>query len=184
MDDTPHGGPHRYRGAGRSGRALLPDGLELLQHAATGRRNVCHADALQLPLAALQREPEHRHGYPARPHLGSDAHRHLDRQPDGTHLLLRLHEGRTGLPALLCLSVALHHVHAGAGGSHEHLPDVPLLGAGGCIVLSAHRILLYQTCRHRRFEESVHRDALRRPGLPHRYPGVWLLCRHLYIHPH
>ena len=32
-----------------------------------------------------------RHGYPAGPHLGDDAHCHLDSLADGTHLLLRLH---------------------------------------------------------------------------------------------
>lgn len=45
---------------------------------------------------------------------------------------------------------SLHHVYAGPGGCYEHLPDVSLLGARGCVLVLAHRILLSEArCRTR-----------------------------------
>ena len=64
--------------------------------------------------------------------LQVDARGHFYRQFDGTHLFLRLYEGRTWIPALLCVPFALYHVHVGFGRSHQHLPDVRILGIGRC----------------------------------------------------
>ena len=51
------------------------------------------------------------------------------------------------IPALLRLPVSLHNVNAGLGSGHQHLPDVYVLGVGGCIILPAHRILLsFEAC--------------------------------------
>ena len=75
----------------------------------------------------------------------------------GTHILFRLHEGRTRFPALLRLPVALHHVHARTGSGYEYLPDVSFLGVGGRVLLSADWFLLYETGSYCRFEESIYR---------------------------
>ena len=40
-------------------------------------------------------------------------------------------KGERGLPALLCLPVALHDEHDGTGRGDQHFPDVPLLGLVG-----------------------------------------------------
>lgn len=48
-----------------------------------------------------------------------------------------------------CFPEPFHNVDARVGGSHQYFPNVSILGIGGCIVLFAHRILLYQTGSHR-----------------------------------
>ena len=75
-----------------------------------------------------------------RPYFGDDVNCHLHCVADGTHLLFRLHERRKRLSALLCFPEPFHNVDARVGGSHQHFPDVSILGIGGCIVLFAHRI--------------------------------------------
>ena len=109
-------------------------------------------------MAAFHRKPQYRHGYPTRPDFGYDARGHQYRFAAGTHILFRLHEGRTRFPALLRLPVALHHVHARTGSSNEYLPDVSVLGVGGRVLLSADWFLLYEAGGYCRFEEGVYRD--------------------------
>ena len=83
-------------------------------------------------MVTIHRYIEHQHGHPARPDFGDDARGNFYRQLDGTHLFLRLHEGRARIPTLLRFPLALYHVHVGFGRSHQHLPDVRILGIGRC----------------------------------------------------
>ena len=67
--------------------------------------------------------------------------------PISVMMLIVISTGREGIPALLRLPVSLHNVNAGLGSGHQHLPDVYVLGVGGCIILPAHRILLsFEAC--------------------------------------
>ncbi len=134
-------------------------------------------------MAALHRKPQHRHGHSARPDFGHDARGHQHRFAAGTHILFRLHEGRTRFPALLRLPITLHHVHARTGSCNEHLPDVSFLGVGGRILLSADWLLLYEARSHCRFEESVYCYPFCRPGVPYRHPCLWILCRYIHLQP-
>ena len=75
----------------------------------------------------------------------------------------------------------LYHVHVGSGGGYQYLPDVSVLGIGGCFVLLAHRFLLYETVCCCCKQESVHCYPFCRPGFPDRYPYLRLLCRNLHL---
>ena len=57
-----------------------------------------------------------------------------------------MHGGKR-FPALLRLPFPFQFLDAGSRGSHEHLPDVHFLGAGGCFLLPVDRFLLHETGR-------------------------------------
>ena len=85
--------------------------------------------------------------YPVGSYQCDDADCDLYGITDGSYLLIRLYAWREGIPALLRFPVSLHDVNAGLGSGHQHLPDVYVLGVGGCIILPAHRILLsFEAC--------------------------------------
>ena len=99
---------------------------------------------VELPVAAVHRVAAHRHGHHARPYLGDDACGYLHGVAHGAYLFVRIYEGRTRIPALLCFPLAVHFLNARTGGGYEYLPDVRVLGACGSFVLSVDRFLLHQ----------------------------------------
>lgn len=117
--------------------AELLHGVRILHGRTRCRRGVPDADSVEYGLVADQPYAAYRHGHPAGPDFGDDARGDLDRLADGACLLAGLHEGRTGFPALLRLSVAVYDEHDGACGGDQYFPDVPILGAGGRQLLSA-----------------------------------------------
>ena len=83
-------------------------------------------------MVTINRYIEHQHGQFVGPDFGHDARGYFYRQFDGTHLFLRLYEGRTWIPALLCIPFALYHDQVGLGRSNQHLPDVCFQGIARC----------------------------------------------------
>ena len=71
--------------------------------------------------------------------------------------------------------------YAGLGSGYQYLPDVSVLGVGGCFVLSAYRFLLYEAICCCCKQKGVYCHPFCRPGFPDRYPRLRLLCRNLYF---
>ncbi len=96
---------------------------------ATGRRNFCHTDTLQLHVASFYRNFTLRPGYPTRSHIRNDVDCHIYCITNGTYLLLRLDERRSRFPTLLRFPVPVYNVNAGIGRCNKYLPDVSLFGS-------------------------------------------------------
>ena len=109
-------------------------------------------------MAAFHRKPQYRHGYPTRPDFGYDARGHQYRFAAGTHILFRLHEGRTRFPAYYAFLSLFTMSMLGLVVATNYLPDVSVLGVGGRVLLSADWFLLYEAGGYCRFEEGVYRD--------------------------
>lgn len=78
------------------------------------------------------------------PIFGDDAGGYFHRFAHGAHLFFRVYERGEGFSALLRFPELVHLFDARAGGSHEHFPDVCVLGIGRRVLLPAHRVLLYK----------------------------------------
>ena len=132
-------------------------------------------------MASFCGRPAYRHGYFARSYFGDDAGGYFHRFAHGAHLFFRVYEGGEGFSALLRFPELVHLFDARAGGSHEHFPDVCVLGIGGRVLLPAHRFLLHQARGHCRFQESFYRDTFCRPRIPYRYPDLRLLYGYVHL---
>ena len=82
-------------------------------------------------MVAFHGRPAYRHGHPARPYLGDDVGGHFHRLAHGAHLFFRVYERGEGFSALLRFPELVHLFDARLGGSHEHFPDVCVLGLVG-----------------------------------------------------
>ena len=174
MAAAPGRRPLRYARNGRLCAAVVPDGIPLFLRRRSGGRRLPRPDGMVGAVAPVQRHAAHRHGRAAGPHFGDDAGGDNDRFADGPYLQFRLHEGRAGVSALLCLPVALQLLDARTGRGYQHFPDVYFLGTRGGFLVSAYRFLLYEARCDSRLQKGLHRDAVRRPGLSnrHSYPFV------------
>ncbi|GFI53461.1 hypothetical protein IMSAGC022_00048 [Alistipes sp.] len=182
MDVASDSGYHRYSGAGNGSSTVLYDCFPIFLRPTAGRRNICHIDTLQFHVASFYRDITLRPGHPARSYICDDVDCHLYRVTDGAYLLLRLHERRDWFSALLRFPLPVYHVNAGTGSSDKHLPNVSLLGIGGCKFLFINRILLYKTCCNLRFKESIYCHSFCRLGLLDRYPDLRILWRNVRFH--
>ena len=156
MDVSSDSGYNRYASTGSSSSAIIRYGFPIFLRSATGRRNFCHTDTLQLHVASFYRNFTLRPGYPTRSHIRNDVDCHIYRITNGTYLLLRLHERRSRFPTLLRFPVPVYNVNAGIGRCNKYLPDVSLLGAGRCKFILINRILLHQTGCNLCFQKSIY----------------------------
>ena len=126
-------------------------------------------------MVAVYRLVAHRLGYHARSYICHDARGHYDGFVDGASVQSRLYAWRSGFPALLRFPFAFYILYVGIGRSHKYFPDVHLLGTCGCIVLFAHRFLLYSPVGGCRFQESFHRYPFCRSRLSAGYLVAFVL---------
>ena len=124
------------------------------------RRHLSSADSLERRMASFWREPPYRPGYPSGPDIGHDAGSDNHGIIHGPHILFRVHERRDRFPEVLLLPLPVHDEHAGTRGSHEHFPDVYLLGACRSQLLSSDRVLLYEERGSRCVKKTKERQAL------------------------
>ena len=86
-------------------------------------------------------------------------------EPAGAGLLHGLHAGRFQLQPVLRHHVPVHRIHDRRRYLQQHRPAVRLLGAGGRMLLPAHRLLVHPAGGGRRREEGLHRHQVWRPGV-------------------